>query len=176
MYICFVQEFQEPWTYWHVFFTILLSPWYPCFIIPIICILCSILLPYHLIYFVSFHSSSTDLSHFIAWSMVISPLTSHPMDSGLEILSWEGYLVSKSLQHCLRVIHVIMYSHWSPCIDIKIMRTKKKKKKKLSMWLCILNGARVLFQIMHKKRKKKEKRKKKVTMSLCILIGAHVLI
>ena len=44
------------------------------------------------------------------------------------------------------------------------------------MWLCILNGARVLFQIIHKKRKKKEKRKKKVTMSLCILIGAHILV
>ena len=79
-------------------------------------------LPYHLIYFVSFHSSSFDLSHFIAWSIVISPLTSQCP----EILSWKGYLISESVHHCLRVIHVIMYSYWSSCIDIQMMCTKRK--------------------------------------------------
>ena len=85
-------------------------------------------IPYQLSYFVSFLSLSTDFSHFIAWSTIISPLTFHPMDIDPEILSWEGYLVSESLHHCLRIIHVIMYSHWSPCIDIQMMRKKRKKK------------------------------------------------
>ena len=110
-------------------------------------------LPYQLIFFVSFHSLSTDLSHFIAWSIVISPFTSHPMDIGPKIV--------KKVILSVRVYIIVWELSISLCILVRAhalifrlcAKKKKRKKKEVFISLCIIHGAHVLiFRLCAKKK------------------------
>ena len=126
------------------FFTIFLSLWYQVSSYLTVCILRSILLT----------SSSFDLPHFFSfpkfWSFTFHCIeydhitTYIPFtDIGLEILNWEGYLVSESLHHCLRVYpYHYVFSLELICLYLEHVQLQQKKTEKkgkiiINGWACM---------------------------------------
>ena len=126
VYICFIQESHEPWTYWLIFFIIFLVSYQHFSSYLFVYIICSIIF---LCYHVSFHARSDDLSHFNAWKTVMSPSTP---------ISWT--LVQRSLVekvillervhicYCLRVypFHYV-FSVELVCWYLEYVQIKEKK-------------------------------------------------
>lgn len=134
MYICFIQEFREPWTYWRTCFTILLSSLNHSSSYLTTCVLRSIkCFCYHLLRF---------FPRLEWWSFVIQcmedchtllPSLSHPMDIGSEIVSRESHLVRES--SCTSVFESIsIYYIFLIRVHLLTFRvcTCKKKRKKSS--------------------------------------------
>ena len=136
MYICFIRESHESWTYWLIFFIIFCFFCYPTIVFHHTSLL------YHLFYHLSL-SSRFFLCH-EWWSFTFQCmedghvlLHSYLMDIGSEILSWEGHLVRESLPTSLF--------------------------ESISISLCILSGAHLLtFGVCASKKIKKQKKTKKV--------------
>ena len=115
MYICFILESHEPWTYWLIFFIIFFVV--PSFFIIPFCL-------YHLFYPLSLSSRFFLCKEW--WSFIFQciedghiPLHSYLMDIGSEIFSWEGHFVGES-------VYMSLF-------------------ESISISLCILNGARLLI-------------------------------
>ena len=97
MYICFILESHEPWTYWLIFFIIFLLLYHHFSSYLFVYILC-------LCHHISFYAMSDDLPYFSEWRTVMSLSTS---------ISWtlvqrslvEKVILSKRVHvhHCLRV-------------------------------------------------------------------------
>ena len=135
MYIYFIREFHELWTYWLTFFTIFLSSQHHSSSYLIVYIFCFIFYFFHHIFL------CLEWWSFTFWCREDShiPLNSYLMDVSLEILNLEGHLVressltslfeSISISLCiLREVHLLIFRVCAS--KRKKIKTKMKKMKK----------------------------------------------
>ena len=129
MYICFIRESHEPWTYCLIFFIIFLLSCHHFSSYLIVYILC-------LCHHISFYVMNDDLSHFSAWRTVMSFSTP---------ISWtlvRRFLIEKVI--LLEKVHVHHYLRVYPFHNVfsveficLIFRVYEEKKRNKRMYLCM---------------------------------------
>ena len=129
MYICFIRDSHEPWTYWLIFFIIFVLSYHNFSSYLFVYILCSIICLCHR---VSFYAMSDDLSYLSAWKIVMS--LSIPISWTLARKSLVEKIILLErvhVHHCLRVypFHYVFseeFIYWY----LGYARVKEKKEKK----------------------------------------------
>ena len=132
MYICFIRDSHEPWTYWLIFFIIFVLSYHNFSSYLFVYILCSIICLCHR---VSFYAMSDDLSYLSAWKIVMS--LSIPISWTLARKSLVEKIILLErvhVHHCLRVypFHYVFseeFIYWY--LGYAGVKEKKEKKEEV---------------------------------------------